>query len=172
MRRRSASRIRVPTTEITIEVRQPARFEKKTNTSEAPGLWRGRSARLAALDEPDDQRRAQDGEDDAARAPEQHAADDPAHDRAPDTHEDRHRDAHGVRPRDHESAQGTDHEPGDDDPDDEQNHDFSLVFGNEAYPSAPLIMQASSRRGRARSGRRARTRGRDRRTTARPLSNG
>src|SRR3954470_11555904 len=128
MTRSIASRIRVPTTEISSDVRQPARFEKKTNTPASP-LVRRRSSSLAAGDEPDDEGGAHDGEDDPARASEQQASDDPAHDRAADAHEDRHRDTHRVGPGDDEARKGTDNQPTEDDPDDEQNHGFSLVLG-------------------------------------------
>src|SRR5205807_4531338 len=83
---------------------------------------------LAALHEPHDQRGAENGEDDPAPAPEEQPADKAANDRPDDAHEDRHRDAHGVRPRDDEAAEGADYETAEDDPDDEQNHGFSLLL--------------------------------------------
>src|SRR2546423_7061948 len=119
MTRRSASRMSVPTAEITSDVRQPARFEKKTNTPPPSPSVRGGSSRLAALDEPDDQRRAQDGQDEAARATEEQAPDETAEQGPTDAHRDRHRDAHGIGPRDDQATQRTDDEAAHDEQQDE-----------------------------------------------------
>src|SRR5438067_1163723 len=169
IRRSSASRISAATMETSSEPRQPSRFEKKTNTPSNGG-----APPLAALHEPDDQRRAEHGQDDPAGTSQQHPADDPADDRTADSHEDRHADAHGVGPRDDEATQSADDQTAEDDPDDEQNHNVSLVFGTQPYPSAApgMHLRTGSPQAQARRHRRARSPGPCRRTTARPRSSG
>ena len=85
------------------------------------------ATRAVALEQPDDEGGAEDGEDEAARAAEQQPADDAAEDRATDADEDRLADGHGVGAGNRKAPESADYQSRQNDHDDQAEHVASVT---------------------------------------------